>query len=59
MEHNEMAHASEVIDIIKANNLSYKEMPCTIKYTDYSVEKGQSIFNSINIMVQYLIGKIK
>jgi glycosyltransferase involved in cell wall biosynthesis len=59
MEHNEMAHASEVIDIIKANNLSYKEMPCTIKYTDYSVEKGQSVFNSINIMAQYLIGKIK
>ncbi len=59
MEHNEMAHASEVIDIIKSNNLSYKEMPCTITYTDYSMEKGQSIFNSVNIMVQYLIGKIK
>jgi glycosyltransferase involved in cell wall biosynthesis len=57
MEQNEMAHASEVLDIIKENNLSYKEMPCTITYTDYSMEKGQSIFNSINIMMQYLLGK--
>ncbi len=57
MTQNEMAHASEVIDIIKANDLHYKEMPCTITYTDYSMEKGQSIFNSISIMMQYLIGK--
>jgi len=59
MRQNEMAHASEVIDIIKANNLSYIEMPCTITYTDYSMQKGQSIFNSINIMIQYLVGKAR
>lgn len=59
MKHNEMAHASEVIDIIREHKLSYKEMPCTIKYTEYSMQKGQSMSNSINIMVQYLLGKIK
>lgn len=58
MIQNEMAHASEIIDIIKEKKLSYKEMPCTITYTDYSMQKGQSIFNSINIMIQYLIGKV-
>ncbi len=59
MVQNEMAHASEVLDIIKVNNLKYKEMPCTITYTDYSMQKGQSIFNSINIMLQYLLGKVQ
>ncbi len=59
MKHNEMAHASEVIDIIREYNLSYKEMPCTIRYTEYSMQKGQSISNSINIMIQYLMGKMK
>jgi len=57
MQQNEMAHASEVLDIIRDNKLSYKEMPCTVIYTDYSKEKGQSIFNSINIILEYFIGK--
>ncbi len=57
MHQNEMSHASEVLDIIRRNKLSYTEMPCTIIYTDYSKAKGQSIFNSINIIIEYFIGK--
>lgn len=56
---NEMSHASEILDIIRRNKLSYKEMPCTIIYTDYSKAKGQSIFNSINIIIEYFIGKVR
>lgn len=52
---NGMSHGSEIIDIIKRKNLNYVEYPHTITYTDYSMEKGQSISNSINIVVDYLI----
>lgn len=56
---NEMSHASEILDIIRRNKLRYIEMPCTIIYTDYSKAKGQSILNSVNIIIEYLIGKVR
>ncbi|CAN2040211.1 Glycosyl transferase, family 2 domain protein [Candidatus Magnetomoraceae bacterium gMMP-15] len=44
-----MAHASQFFEIIIKNNLRYKELPVTVKYTDYSTGKGQSHFNAIKI----------
>ena len=55
---NGMAHASEIIDIIKHLNMKYKELPCHIHYTDYSRAKGQSALNSINILIDYILGRI-
>ncbi|NPA45251.1 MAG: glycosyltransferase family 2 protein [Chlorobi bacterium] len=55
---NRMAHASEIIDLIKKNKMRYVEMPCTIKYTDYSKQKGQSVLNSINIIFEYASGRL-
>ncbi len=55
---NRMAHASEIINIIKSLGMKYTEMPCHIRYTDYSLQKGQSMWNSINIVIDYLIGSI-
>lgn len=54
---NRMAHASEIIDIIRDLKMKYVEMPCHIRYTSYSIGKGQSAWNSINIVIDYLIGK--
>lgn len=45
-----MAHASEFLEIIKNNNLRYKEVPVIINYTDYSKSKGQPIINAVNIV---------
>jgi glycosyltransferase involved in cell wall biosynthesis len=45
-----MAHASEIIDRIGQYNFRYTEVPITIKYTAYSKAKGQSLFNSVNIV---------
>lgn len=45
-----MAHASEIIDRIGQYDFRYAEVPVTIKYTDYSKAKGQSLFNSVNIL---------
>ena len=53
---NQMAHASEIISEIAHNKLSWREVPVTIRYTRYSKAKGQSIFNSINILFELFTG---
>jgi len=53
-----MAHASEIIDLIKKNNLKYKEVPVTVIYSDYSISKGQGIFNSLRIAFKLIIRKL-
>lgn len=47
---NRMAHGSEFLREIARNELRYGEMPVHIVYTDYSRAKGQSIWNSVNIL---------
>ena len=46
-----MAHASQILEIVKKKKLKYKELPVTIKYTDYSIEKGQSHGNAVKILL--------
>jgi hypothetical protein len=55
---NGFAHATEVLDFIRVSHLRYKEVPTTITYTGYSQEKGQSIFNSINIVIDLVLRKV-
>ena len=45
----DMAHASEILEIIYRNKYTYTEVPVVIEYTDYSRGKGQSIINAVNI----------
>jgi len=47
---NRMAHATEILQIIKLHNLKYAEVPNTILYTEYSRKKGQKLSNSISIL---------
>lgn len=47
---NRMAHASEIVNEIGLNELRYAEEPVHIIYTDYSRAKGQSLWNSVNIL---------
>ena len=47
---NRMAHASEIVNEIGLNGLRYAEEPVHIIYTDYSRAKGQSLWNSVNIL---------
>lgn len=53
---NRMAHSSEILSQISRNKLTYREVPVTIRYTAYSKTKGQSIFNSINILFELFTG---
>jgi glycosyltransferase involved in cell wall biosynthesis len=52
---NGMAHASEILMQIAYCRLSYVEIPVTIEYTEYSLGKGQSIFNALDIAWALLI----
>ena len=56
---NGMAHASEILNQIAALHLRYVEVPVTISYSPYSVGKGQSFWNSINILWELILGKIR
>ncbi|OJX62627.1 MAG: glycosyl transferase [Micrococcales bacterium 73-13] len=49
---NRMAHASEIVALIGRHRLRYAEEPVHIIYTDYSRSKGQSLWNSVNILVE-------
>ena len=53
-----MAHASELIDQIRFSGLPFKEVPVQIRYTDYSVAKGQSSRNAIRIALHYMLGRV-
>ncbi|MDO4791917.1 MAG: glycosyltransferase family 2 protein [Buchananella hordeovulneris] len=54
LQHNRMAHASEIVTQLAASKLPWAEVPVHIRYTDYSRSKGQSMLNSINILVELL-----
>lgn len=54
----DMAHASEILEIIHRNNYTYTEIPVVIEYTDYSRSKGQSIINAVNIAFDTLLRKV-
>ncbi len=51
---NRMAHASELIDQIGGLKATWSEHPTHIVYTEYSKAKGQSLLNSVNILVELL-----
>lgn len=55
LRQNRMAHASEIVDQLAASKLPWAEMPVHIHYTEYSRSKGQSLLNSINILVELIM----
>ena len=54
LHQNRMAHASEIIRQLGASGLPWAEQPVHIEYTDYSRSKGQSLWNSVNILVDLM-----
>lgn len=57
IKQNRMAHASEILHQLK--NFKYKESPVEIKYTQYSLAKGQKSLNSLNILKDIFFGLVK
>jgi polyprenyl-phospho-N-acetylgalactosaminyl synthase len=54
---NGMAHASEILDQFIRAGMTIREHAVTIDYTDYSLRKGQSLFNALNILIDLQIGR--
>jgi glycosyltransferase involved in cell wall biosynthesis len=52
-----MAHASEILDQIRARGWRYCEVPVRIHYTPYTLEKGQSSWNALKIATEFLLRK--
>jgi len=50
-----MAHASEILEEISRLGLRYREVPVTIKYTDYSMAKGQKLSGAFRIIKDLII----
>lgn len=55
---NRMAHASEILDEIARHRLRHIEVPVSIRYTEYSLAKGQKISDAIRVIGEMLVGKI-
>ncbi len=53
-----MAHASEIVDQVRSCGLSYCEVPVHIRYTDYSLAKGQKSSAALRVAFDYLIGRV-
>ncbi|GAA1830379.1 glycosyltransferase family 2 protein [Pseudonocardia alni subsp. carboxydivorans] len=47
---NGMAHASEIVAALARSSWRIVEVPVTIRYTEYSRSKGQSLLNGVNII---------
>ncbi|MCK4816918.1 glycosyltransferase family 2 protein [bacterium] len=54
---NGMAHATEIISQLSNSGMRIRELPVTINYTEYSLSKGQSSLNSVNILIDLLVGR--
>jgi glycosyltransferase involved in cell wall biosynthesis len=55
---NRMAHASEILDQLRRHGLTFCEVPVTVRYTQATMAKGQSSWNSLKIVGQLLLGRI-
>ena len=53
-----MDYASELIDQICRSRLPFREVPVQIRYTDYSLAKGQTLRDAPRIALHYLLGRV-
>ncbi|MCS4535601.1 glycosyltransferase family 2 protein [Corynebacterium sp. HS2168-gen11] len=54
---NGMSHASEIVHLIAQRQWRVAEEPVEILYTEYSMSKGQSLMNGINILADGLLAR--
>jgi glycosyltransferase involved in cell wall biosynthesis len=57
LRHGGMAHASEFVRQARMQRLRIGEHPVTIRYTEYSKSKGQSLLNGVNILFELAMGR--
>ena len=55
LQQNRMAHATEIVLQLGRARVAWAEHPVHILYTDYSKAKGQSLINSVNILIDTIL----
>lgn len=55
LRQDRMAHGTEIVVQLGRTQLPWAEEPVEVLYTDYSRAKGQSLMNSINILIDLVI----
>lgn len=55
IKQDRMAHGTEIIVELGRTGLPYAEFPVEVLYTTYSKAKGQSLWNSFNILIDLII----
>lgn len=55
LKQDRMAHGTEIIVQLGRTGLPYAEQPVEVLYTEYSKAKGQSLLNSVNILIDLFI----
>lgn len=50
LQRDGMTHASEIVEIVSEKKLSYQEVAVEILYPKFMYKRGQSLWNSINIL---------
>lgn len=55
---NRMAHASEILEQIAAAKLRFHEFGNTVRYTEYSMAKGQRASNAVNILTDLFLRRL-
>ncbi|RGE23187.1 glycosyltransferase family 2 protein [Leucobacter sp. wl10] len=55
LRQDRMAHGTEIVVQLGRAGLPYAEHPVEVIYSDYSRAKGQSLLNSVNILVDLII----
>jgi|SRR5271166_2305989 len=54
---NRMAHASEILDEVARCGLRFVEVPVHIRYTAYSIGKGQKLSGAFEILIDLMSGR--
>ncbi len=58
-QQDRMAHASEILEEIARKHITFKEVPVTVRYTEYSLAKGQHVGDFVKILFKIFINKLK
>lgn len=59
IQQDRMAHASEIVAQIGQQRLRCIEVPCTIRYTEYSLAKGQKLSGSLTILLDLAMRRVR
>ncbi len=58
LRENGFAHATEILQQVRAHKLRYVECPTRIRYTEYSISKGQRAWHAFDVFIDLLIKRI-